>query len=92
MTASDFNYLSSGSQSPEDMTERIKELEIRLLAARDHARGISAELGEMRYRVEVAQQEAKKLRKQLEQIKNSKTWKIGSFVLLPVRLIRKILG
>lgn len=68
--------------------QRIQELELQLLSARDHAIGMSAELGEMRYRAEKAQKEASDLRSHIKKMKRSRTWKIGRAILAPVRLLR----
>ena len=71
--------------------DELRRLEIQLLSARDHAIGINAELGEARHRAEKAQKESADLRLHIKKIQQSRTWKIGRLVLLPLRVIRKLL-
>jgi 2-polyprenyl-3-methyl-5-hydroxy-6-metoxy-1,4-benzoquinol methylase/exonuclease VII small subunit len=81
-------------QAHTELEQAHTELEIlrlNLLSARDHAIGVSAELGEMRHRSEKATKEAADLRAHINQIRNSRTWKIGAFVLLPLRVLRRII-
>jgi hypothetical protein len=70
---------------------KITELELSLLDARDFAIGAAAELGELRYRYEKSLREIDSLVFQLDLLHGSRTWRIGRFVLLPLRAIRKVL-
>lgn len=84
----------ASSENQNDLTQlqRIQELELQLLSARDHAIGMAAELGEARHRVEKARKEVSDLRHQIKLIEQSRTWKIGRFMLLPVRILRRLVG
>ena len=70
---------------------KITELELSLLDARDFAIGAAAELGELRYRYEKSLREIDSLVYQLDLIHGSRTWRIGHFVLLPLRAVQKVL-
>ena len=70
---------------------KITELELSLLDARDFAIGAAAELGELRYRYEKSLREIDSLVNQLNLIHGSRTWRIGQFVLLPLRAVQKVL-
>ena len=71
--------------------DELKRLQLQLLSARDNAIGITAELGEARHRAERAQKESADLRLHIKKIQQSRTWKIGRLVLLPLRVIRRLL-
>ena len=64
---------------------------VKVLEARDHAIGASAELGVMRYRYSESQKLVDSLVHQLNLLHGSRTWRIGRFVLLPLRAVRKVL-
>ena len=61
---------------------------MKLLHLRDAVIGTSAELGTMRSRYETAQSEVDSLVHQLNLLHTSRTWRIGRFVLLPLRGVR----
>ena len=65
------------------------EADIRFLDARDHAIGAAAELGELRFRYKKALDEIDSLVYQLNALHSSRTWRIGRFMMLPLRAIRK---
>jgi 2-polyprenyl-3-methyl-5-hydroxy-6-metoxy-1,4-benzoquinol methylase len=67
-----------------------RELQMRLLEAKDFAIGTSAELGVLRFRYEESQKLVDSLVHQLNLIHGSRTWRIGRFVLLPLRAVRKL--
>ena len=73
----------------EAQPSRLKDMAVSLLDARDYAIGASAELGELRYRHELALREIDSLVHQLNLLHSSRTWKLGRMVLLPMRAIRK---
>lgn len=60
------------------------------LESRDFAIGTSAELGVLRHRYAESQKLVDSLVHQLNLLHQSRTWKIGRFMLLPLRAIRKI--
>ena len=64
---------------------------IKVLEARDNAIGASAEVGVMRFRYDESQQLIDSLVHQLDLLHSSRTWRIGRFVLLPLRAVRKAL-
>ena len=70
---------------------KLTEAQLAMLNARDHAIGAAAELGEIRYQHEKALREIDSLVHQLNLLRGSRTWRIGRFVLLPLRALRKAL-
>lgn len=77
------------SSTTEDELIRVHE---EILHLRDYAIGITAELGVMRARYAKAQVEVESLIEQLDMIHSSRTWRIGRFMILPLRLVRRILA
>jgi 2-polyprenyl-3-methyl-5-hydroxy-6-metoxy-1,4-benzoquinol methylase len=73
-----------------EKSKRI-EADIRFLDARDHAIGAAAELGELRFQHNKALREIDSLAHQLNVLHGSRTWRIGRFMLLPLRALRKTL-
>ena len=69
---------------------RIAELEMSLLHSRDFARGAAAEVGELRANLAAAERKAHQARQQLKRTLETRTWKIGNMMLLPVRMARRI--
>ena len=69
---------------------RIAELEMSLLHSRDFARGAAAEVGELRANLADAERKAHQARQQLKRTLETRTWKIGNMMLLPVRIARRI--
>jgi len=69
---------------------RIAELEMSLLHSRDFARGAAAEAGELRANLADAERKAHQARQQLKRTLETRTWKIGNMMLLPVRMARRI--
>ena len=69
---------------------RIAELEMSLLHSRDFARGAAAEVGELRANLADAERRAHQARQQLKRTLETRTWKIGNMMLLPVRMARRI--
>ena len=85
------------------------ELRLQLMQLRDHAIGTTAQVGELRARlqekeVELRERERElekksvrvsRLHKDLEQqearLRASLTWRIGSFLMLPIRILRRLL-
>jgi hypothetical protein len=69
---------------------------------RDHAIGTTAQVGELRARLQEKEVELEKknarisyLRKNLDQqearLRASLTWRIGNFFMLPIRILRRLL-
>ncbi len=78
------------------------ELRLQLMQLRDHAIGTTAQVGELRARLQEKEVELEKkntrisrLRKDLEQqearLRASLTWRIGNFFMLPIRILRRLL-
>ena len=80
-TQAELEVLQSGNE----------ELRMSLLHARDAVIGTSAELGTMRARYESAQAQVDSLVNQLNILHTSRTWRIGRFMLLPLRGVRWII-
>ena len=75
----------------EDKNSQVRELALAVLDARDYAIGAAAELGELRFRHEQARQEIDSLIHQLNLVHGSRTWRVGAFILKPLRVVRKVL-
>jgi hypothetical protein len=73
----------------------LADSKMRLLQARDYARGCAAELGEAQINFATHQQLADRqviqARKKNQAIYASRTWKIGRLVMLPSRIVRRLL-
>ena len=69
------------------LQQRLAQMEMELLQNRDYVRGLSAEVGELKARLEVANRRVH----QLSRVYQTRTWKIGRMVLLPVRALRRLL-
>ena len=78
------------------------ELRLQLMQLRDHAIGTTAQVGELRARLQEKEVELEKksarisrLRKDLDQqearLRASLTWRIGNFFMLPIRILRRLL-
>ena len=78
-------------EAMETNKEELRELQLAYLDARDAAIGASAELGEMRYQHAQAHNQIGSLVHQINLLHTSRTWKIGRFILLPLRATRKAL-
>jgi chromosome segregation ATPase len=68
-----------------------EDYKMKLLHTRDAVIGASAELGTMRARYEATESQVDSLVHQLNLLHTSRTWRIGRFVLLPLRAVRWML-
>jgi 2-polyprenyl-3-methyl-5-hydroxy-6-metoxy-1,4-benzoquinol methylase len=75
----------------ENTQAELHKAQLQVIEARDHAIGASAELGVGRFRYEESQELVDSLVHQLNLLHSSRTWKIGRFVLLPLRAIRRVI-
>ena len=79
----------------EVLKRELADSEMRVLQARDYARGCAAELGEAQINFATHQQLADRqviqARKKNQAIYASRTWKMGRLVMLPSRIVRRIL-
>lgn len=69
----------------------VAELQMKLLNARDAVIGATAELGTMRAKYGAANAQVDSLVDQLNLLHTSRTWRIGRFVLLPLRGVRWVI-
>ena len=78
-----------------ELQNEIDELKMSLLHVRDYARGCAAELGEARTFFEIhiadADRKVRQARRKNQQIYATRTWKIGRLVMLPIRIVRRII-
>ena len=78
-----------------ELQNEIDELKMSLLHVRDYARGCAAELGEARTFFEThiadADRKVRLARKKNQQIYATRTWKMGRLVMLPIRIVRRII-
>jgi 2-polyprenyl-3-methyl-5-hydroxy-6-metoxy-1,4-benzoquinol methylase len=75
----------------EQLENGLSDSRIAYLAARDSAIGAAAEVGELRFLLARAQHENTVLVHQINLLHTSRTWKIGRTILLPLRILRKVL-
>jgi hypothetical protein len=77
------------------LKQELADSEMRLLQARDYARGCAAELGEAQANFalhqQLADQQVRQARKKLRDVYATRTWKIGRLIMLPARILRRIL-
>ena len=77
------------------LKKELDELKMSLLHVRDYARGCAAELGEARTFFEIhiadADRKVRQARKKNRDIYATRTWKIGRLVMLPIRIVRRII-
>ena len=77
------------------LKRELADSEMRLLQARDYARGCAAELGEAKANFAIHQQLADRrviqARKKLQATYATRTWKMGRLVMLPARILHRIL-
>jgi hypothetical protein len=69
---------------------RISVLEHQVLQAKDQIIGDHARNGELLHRLTIAQKNNKALRKDINSIRASMSWKVGRIVLLPVRILKLV--
>ena len=77
------------------LKKELDDLKMSLLHVRDYARGCAAELGEARTFFEIhiadADRKVRQARKKNQQIYATRTWKMGRLVMLPIRIVRRII-
>ena len=90
--------LTDAAQLESQIVQLKRELaasEMRLLQARDYAKGCAAELGEAQANFAIHQQLADRqvlqARKKNQAIYATRTWKMGRLVMLPARILRRLL-
>ena len=69
---------------------RQAALELEILNARDHTIGRAAELATTQHELAVARHELAALRHELTAVRSSTTWKLGRFLMLPIRILRRL--
>jgi hypothetical protein len=70
---------------------QVKDLEMALLTSRDQSHGLAAQVDELVARNNELNRRLKKLRRAHVQTLHSMTWRIGRIVLLPVRVLKRLL-
>ena len=79
----------------EVLKRELADSEMRVLQARDYARGCAAELGEAQANFAIHQQladrQVRQARKENQAIYATRTWKLGRLIMLPARIARRIL-
>jgi len=90
--------LTDSAQLQAQLVQLKSELaaaEMRVLQARDYARGCAAELGEAQANFvlhqQLADRQVRQARKKNQAIYATPTWKMGRLVMLPARILRRIL-
>ncbi len=100
-SAEDLRVTKDNAQGAKDnaqvteLKNEIDDLKMSLLHTRDYARGCAAELGEARtfFEIHIADRDRKvrQARKKNQQIYATRTWKMGRLVMLPIRIVRRII-
>ena len=90
--------LTDSAQLQAQLVQLKSELaaaEMRLLQARDYAQGCAAELGEAQANFvlhqQLADRQVRQARKKVHELQSTRTWKMGRLVMLPARILRRIL-
>jgi predicted nucleic acid-binding Zn-ribbon protein len=77
------------------LKQELADSEMRVLQARDYARGCAAELGEAQANFVIHQQladrQVRQARKKVHELQSTRTWKMGRLIMLPARIVRRIL-
>ena len=77
------------------LKQELADSEMRVLQARDYARGCAAELGEAQANFTIHQQladrQVRQARKKVRDLESTRTWKMGRLIMLPARIARRIL-
>ena len=77
------------------LKQELADSEMRVLQARDYARGCAAELGEAQANFALHQQladrQVRQARKKIHELQSTRTWKMGRMMMLPARMLRRIL-
>ena len=77
------------------LKQELADSEMRVLQARDFARGCAAELGEAQANFVIHQQladrQVRQARKKVHELQSTRTWKMGRLIMLPARIVRRIL-
>ncbi len=77
------------------LKQELADSEMRVLQARDYARGCAAELGEAQANFAIHQQladrQVRQARKKVRDLESTRTWKMGRLIMLPARILRRIL-
>ena len=87
---------SAQLQAQIDVLKReLADSEMRVLQARDYARGCAAELGEAQANFvlhqQLADRQVRQARRKNQAIYATPTWKMGRLIMLPARVARRIL-
>ena len=76
------------------LKRELADSEMRLLQARDYAKGCSAELGEIKanfaLQIAEANRKVRQARKEVANLHTSRTWRLGRLIMLPARIARRI--
>lgn len=75
-----------------ELQQRLAQMEMELLHNRDYVRGLMAENGELKSRLDAQQRELRRKTRRLNEIQKTMTWKLGSMLMIPIRLLRRIVG
>jgi chromosome segregation ATPase len=63
-----------------------------VLQARDQIIGLTARQAELDHRLRIARSNNDKLRRELKDVFGSRTWKLGRLLMLPVRVVRRVIS
>ena len=69
---------------------RQAALELEILNARDHTIGRAAELATTQHELAVVRHQLAVVRHELTAVRSSTTWKLGRFLMLPIRILRRL--
>ncbi|NQW60062.1 hypothetical protein HQ459_04700, partial [bacterium] len=63
-----------------------------VLQARDQIIGLTARQAELDHHLRIARSNNDKLRRELKDVFGSRTWKLGRLLMLPVRVVRRVIS
>jgi hypothetical protein len=75
----------------EELNHQLAANQRNLLQARDQIIANAAYQGELDYRLGLARNENESLRQELNAVYRSRAWKLGRTILLPLRIVRRII-
>jgi hypothetical protein len=85
------HQLAAQSEQLAAQSEQLAAKQRNLLQARDQIIGNAAYQGELDYRLGLARNENESLRQELNAVYRSRAWKLGRTILLPLRIVRRII-
>jgi ABC-type uncharacterized transport system involved in gliding motility auxiliary subunit len=73
-------------------SDQLANSQKHVLQARDQIIGLTARQAELDHHLRIARSNNDKLRRELKDVFGSRTWKLGRLLILPVRVVRRVIS